>query len=127
MMTFDAVATREGKWWMVSIPAIDGLTQARRLSDAGQMACEYVAAALEVPLEDVGVEVTVDSVGDVDGIVSTLEQIRKERVEAEALEREATIAASNLAKRLALQHVPLRDIGTVLGVSHQRAHQLVNY
>ncbi|UFS60883.1 hypothetical protein [Subtercola endophyticus] len=126
-MTFDAVATREGKWWMVSIPAIDGLTQARRLSDAGQMACEYIAAALEVPLGDVGVEVTVDSVGDVDGIVSTLEQIRKERFEADALEREATAAASNLAKRLALQHVPLRDIGTVLGVSHQRAHQLVNY
>src|SRR5665647_2131575 len=33
MKTYDITVTREGKWWMVAVPAIDGLTQARRLSE----------------------------------------------------------------------------------------------
>ncbi|WP_203586061.1 hypothetical protein [Subtercola lobariae] len=90
------------------------------------MAREFIASTLEISVDEVGVHVEVDAVGEVHGIVKTLDAIRAERLRAEALERDATNAASDLAKRLVQQNVPLRDIGTVLGVSHQRAHQLVS-
>ena len=65
-MTYTARVTREGKWWMISIPEIDGLTQARRLSEAHLMAQEYIAVALGTPRDRVEVDLVVDAVGDVD-------------------------------------------------------------
>jgi hypothetical protein len=55
-VTYEVKVTREGKWWMVAIPAIDGLTQARRLSEAELMAKEYIAVTLDVPVESVDVD-----------------------------------------------------------------------
>ena len=31
--TYDVVVTREDRWWMIAVPAIDGLTQARRVTE----------------------------------------------------------------------------------------------
>ncbi|MGW4482020.1 hypothetical protein [Rhodococcus triatomae] len=56
MRTYTVEVTREGEWWMVSIPELDGLTQARQLSEAELMAREYIAVTLGVPLGDVAVE-----------------------------------------------------------------------
>jgi hypothetical protein len=125
-MTYKVNVTREGKWWMVSIPELDGLTQARRLSEAALMAKEYIAAALDVPTETVDVDIAIEKVGDMSGIQDSLRAIHADREQALELERHATMEASRLARALVDQHVPLRDIGTVLGVSHQRAHQLVS-
>src|SRR5690606_4112635 len=55
MTAYEAKVVRDGKWWMVSIPSINGLTQARRLSEATQMTREYIAASQDVPLETVSV------------------------------------------------------------------------
>lgn len=125
MRTFDALVTREGKWWMIGLPQIDGLTQARRLSEAELMAREFVASSLDLPLSDVAVRIELDVVGDVRGISETVASIRKERSEAQALESDAARSATLLAKQLVAENVPLRDVGTVLGISYQRAHQLV--
>lgn len=57
MTTYRATATREGKWWMIRIPEIDGLTQARRLEQAEEMAREYIAASEGVELANVDVTV----------------------------------------------------------------------
>lgn len=124
MTTYKATVTREGKWWMVRIPELDGLTQARRLAEAEDMAREWIAVTLDVPLEDVAVEVAVERVGGVD-VAGQLDVIRRERENAAALERDALDHAAALAKALADEDVPVRDIGAALGVSFQRAHQLV--
>ncbi len=63
MSHYKATVTREGKWWMVHIPELGGLTQARRLGEDELMAREWVAVTLDVPLEDVTVTVTVEAVG----------------------------------------------------------------
>ena len=125
MNEFTASITRDRKWWMVAVSGIDGLTQARRLSEVELMAREYISSTLDLPLEEVRVTVELDSVGTVHNITETVEAIKRERAEAQAHEKEATMTASRLARQLVEQDVPLRDIGTVLGVSYQRAHQLI--
>jgi hypothetical protein len=122
--TYTVTVTREGRWWMVHIPELDGLTQARRLAEAELMSREWIAVTLGVPLNDVSVEVTVERVGRVD-VAKRLAAIRRERERATELEREAIQHTAALAKELAAEDVPVRDIGAALGVSFQRAHQLV--
>lgn len=56
---YDVTISCDGGWWLVHVPAIDGLTQASHLGDVEQMARELVAITLDVPLDsfDVNVEV----------------------------------------------------------------------
>jgi hypothetical protein len=124
MNRYDVTVTRDGKWWMVRIPAIDGLTQARRLEEAPLMARDYIAIVLDVPIADVEVDVSVIDVHGVD-IAAEVAEIETQRAEAEAARARATEATRRLARRLADENVPVRDIGAILKVSHQRAHQLV--
>ncbi len=121
---YSATVTREGKWWMVRIPEISGLTQARRLGEAQLMAQQYIAVTLDVPRESVAVDLTVEPVGSID-VSGRLAQIRDARQQAAVLERAAASGAIALAKDLAALGVPRRDIGAILGVSFQRADQLV--
>lgn len=124
MKTYAVNVTRDGKWWMVAIPEINGLTQARRLSEAETMAREYIALSTDVPIADVAVRIAIQAVGDVD-VAASVAEIGRRRDEVAALEAETRKQAELLAKRLAAAHVPVRDIGTLMGVSFQRAHQLV--
>ncbi len=55
-MQHRAMVTRDGDWWMISFAEIDGLTQARRLSEVSLMAREYIAACTEVEVDDVDVD-----------------------------------------------------------------------
>lgn len=54
---YTATATRQGRWWIVSVPAVDGVTQALHLDDVAQAAAELVAVTRDVPLEDVRIKV----------------------------------------------------------------------
>ncbi len=121
---YSATVTREGKWWMVRIPEISGLTQARRLGEAQLMAQQYIAVTLDLPRESVSVDLTVEPLGTID-VSGRLAQIRDARQQADVLERAAASGAIALAKDLAALRVPRRDIGAILGVSFQRADQLV--
>ncbi|VXC31417.1 conserved hypothetical protein [Microbacterium sp. 8M] len=57
MKTYDAVIRPVGKWWMVSIPELDGLTQARSAKDAHDMAKDYIAVTLDVPADSFDVRI----------------------------------------------------------------------
>lgn len=123
--TYTATVTREGRWWLVAVPEVDGVTQARRLADVESAARDLIAVTLDVDVADVTVDVSVQSVDGVE-VARSLATIRTERQAATELERHASTKAQELARDLAAKDVPLRDIGAILGVSHQRAHQLVS-
>ena len=125
MSEYTAIVTREGKWWMVRIPEIDGLTQSRRLDEAGKMARELIAVTLDMPMSQVDVTVSVADVEGVD-VTTALQKIESEKAEAEAARDRVATDTRELAMALASRKVPVRDIGAILGVSHQRAHQLVS-
>lgn len=122
--TYAASVAREGKWWMIRVPELGGLTQSRRLADAELMAREWIALTAKVPLDDVAVTVSVDRIDTVD-VLGRLAAIRAQREQATELERDAIRGTAQLAKDLAAANVPVRDIGAALGISFQRAHQLV--
>lgn len=125
MKTYDITVTREGKWWMIAVPAIDGLTQARRLSEITHMAVSLIAVTLDVPASQVGVNIVAMVVDGTD-LVQRRRQIDAERQTALDAERKVAVLTMELVRQLDADHVPLRDIGEAVGVSFQRVHQLLN-
>jgi DNA-directed RNA polymerase specialized sigma54-like protein len=121
--TYTATVTREGKWWMISVREIDGLTQARRLSEVEEMARELVAVSTGSKLSDVAVEIKYADIDDLH-LNESLTTIHREKAEAAALEAEAIKKTKTLVRSLVDRAVPLRDIGAMLGLSFQRVHQL---
>jgi predicted RNase H-like HicB family nuclease len=66
MSTYEAHVARDGNGWTISVPAVDGSTQAPTISDVTAMAKEHVAVTLDVPLSTVEVHLeslVVDGVG----------------------------------------------------------------
>ena len=122
--TYKATVTRDGRWWMVRIPEIGGQTQARRLSEAKPMASSLIAVTLNIPADSFDVDVEVEKVGTVQ-VAERAARLRSAREAATRLEREVQNDAESLARDLANEGLPLRDIGDILGISYQRAHQLV--
>lgn len=124
--TYTATVTREGRWWMIHIPEIDGLTQARRLSEAELISREYIAVTLDLKLSEVAVTLTIAGVEGIADLAARLARIREEKAEAARLESAALEESARLARELVEADVPLRDAAEMLGVSYQRVHQLAN-
>lgn len=118
---------REGRWWMVHIPELDGLTQARRLSEAELMAREWIAVSTGTPISDISVDVagiTVPGVGfEISARARRVEAARRAAVEAhETAQREA----ADYARALTNASVPVRDTAELLHVAPQRVSQLTS-
>lgn len=122
---FHANAYLEGKWWMVEIPEVNGLTQAKKLTEVTLMAREFIAVTLDIPMDSFEIEMTVERVHDLD-IAQRVAKIQSEKALAAEYERQATEESQILARDLAKQKLTVREIGVILGVSHQRAHQLLS-
>lgn len=58
-----AEAYKEGKWWMVSIPEIDALTQSRTMRGVPVMAGDLAAIVLDVPVGQVDVAIAYVTAG----------------------------------------------------------------
>ncbi|MEV4265729.1 hypothetical protein [Kribbella sp. NPDC049584] len=124
MKTYDVTVERDGRWWMVAIPELDGLTQARRLDEVEQMAREYIAVTTDVPLSRVAVRVSGIAADGQDLLEAKIlvDGLRRRAKDLEALVGELT---REVASALTDASVPVRDVSSVLGVSHQRVSQLV--
>jgi hypothetical protein len=55
---FDIAITRDGGWWMIHIPEIDGMTRAHRRAEVELMARECIAVRTGIPLGYITVRVT---------------------------------------------------------------------
>lgn len=120
--TYRAQVSRDGKYWLIYIPEIDKYTQARNLGEVEEIARDLIALWLEVPPVSVAIHPEIELP---DGVQHHLEWADKYR--AEAAESQAAAAREYRAAATVLKQggLTVRDIGHVLGVSHQRAQQLV--
>ncbi|MDV7991615.1 HicB family toxin-antitoxin system [Rhodococcus sp. IEGM 1374] len=124
--TYKVEVTRDGKWWMISIPELDALTQARRIDDVPVMARELIALETGVALTDVAIEQRIELVTGGEDLAARVRTIREHRARLSEEEARVQTEMADFAKELAAADVPVRDIGSLLGVAHQRVSQLVN-
>ncbi len=117
-------ATREGRWWIVSVPAIDYRTQARALGEIEEMGRDLIATMEDVEPNsfDVDLHVTIPS-----DIREQLDEAA--RLEQQARDNSAAAARDRRAAARALRDrhgLPAVDVATVLGVTRARAYQLLD-
>lgn len=134
MRTYRVTVTRDDRWWMITVPELDGytgvdgainvgtVTQARRLSDVPTEARDLICTVTDTAPSEVALDITVR----VDGIDVTgrAAEVARDRELASRHAAAAAERARTLALELADKGVTVRDVGDVLGVSFQRAQQL---
>ncbi len=119
---YEVRATRSGDWWAIDVPGLLGAhTQARRLDQVEHMAREVISLLVDVPEDsfDVRVQAELD-----DEWARLLRETREARTAAD----EASERAQRLVRKavVTLQGAGLstREVGQLLGVTHQRVQQL---
>lgn len=119
-----AYATRSEGWWAISVPDVDGLfTQTRRLDQVPAMVRDALGLFPELGVDPSDTEISVVPTGDPRHVA---DEVRELRVKAEYAQSKATEAMRSGAKSLQRDGLSYRDIGTILGISHQRAQQLTS-
>jgi hypothetical protein len=115
---------RTGRWWLIDVPEVPAAhSQARRLDQAEDVARDLIALMADVDPDSFDVDITVQIPEEVRADLDRAEELRQEAARSQ---HEAAVLARSAARRLHDDGLPLRDIGKLLRVSHQRAHQLVD-
>jgi predicted RNase H-like HicB family nuclease len=115
-------ADREDGWWIITVPELAGVfTHARRLDQVEALIRDAIALWLDKPADSFDVLIE-PHVGKDDAIV-------REAIAARELLAEYTsVAASSTSTAVVLLHehgLTVRDIGSMLDISHQRAAQIL--
>lgn len=130
--TFKAVFEHEDKGWTVTIPAVKGcFTWGRSLSAARTNIREALAVCVDVlgaDAESIAENATIEEEIRLPAKVKA-ELVRLEARRAAAADAElAAMMATRNATRAVIKElgVSLRDAAVLVGLSHQRLHQLVD-
>ncbi len=115
---------RSGGWWAITVPALDGVfSQAKRLDQVEDRAREAISLMLDVDEDDVGdLDVVVTPPARVADLLGALEA---SVAAADEATRAAVAARREIAELLRAEGLPLRDVGELIDVSHQRVSQLL--
>ena len=117
-------AVRSGNWWAITVPELDGVfSQARRLEQVEARAREAISLMLDVEEGDVG-ELNVRFVPP-DSVAASLREMQDSEAAAIAANERAATLRRQVAQQLRDDGLPLRDIGHLTGISHQRVSQIL--
>jgi hypothetical protein len=58
-LSYRAEIYRDGKWWMIRVPEIDGITQARNESEVWLMARDLIGVTLDIDPSTINVELVI--------------------------------------------------------------------
>jgi predicted nucleotidyltransferase len=119
MTTYEATVTRGERYWVIYVPAIDRYTQARHLRELEAMTADLIEVMTGARPEEIRYDIQLP-----DDVVKHLKSAERLRAMAAAAQSDAAAEVRAAARTLHSAGVPLRDVGRVLGVSYQRAHQL---
>lgn len=115
---------RSGRWWVIAVPDVSGAhTQVRRLAEAEEVARELISLMTNQPADSFSIEVDVLLPEDVRRDLDQSAKLREQAAHTQARAAQLTRHAARLLRERGL---PLRDVGQALGVSIQRAKQLVD-
>lgn len=120
---FTSTARKDGRWWVVQCDQEPGaLSQVAGLDQAVELQREAIAFVTDLTVSEIEVEVV--PVID-DALTKLLQEASAHREEGDRLQRLAMDEIRKVAHTLAADKYSVRDIGAILGVSYQRAAQLV--
>jgi hypothetical protein len=122
MRTLHVRATKNRRGWTLVGVEYGAVSEVARLDQAVEDMREPLAYLSGLSEDEFDIEVTPEIPS-----AFRIEQAEAERLrtESEQAKSQAALHSRKAAKVLAEAGLSLRDIGTVMGVSHQRAHQLV--
>ena len=124
MSTHTVTAERAGRWWVLqAVDAPGAITQVARLDQADQI-IEAIAFVTGEKQSSIRIDLRVSLP---DEVRAQLDELSRAQSEAEA----AQVAAADRARATARallndHHFSMRDAGVVMGLSHQRVHQLAS-
>ena len=123
LKTYRADVDRDGKVWRVRVPDIGRATQARTLREVEPMARDLIAIMDDIPADSFDLDVTLTLPADVRAELDRSAELREQSARSQA---QAAQLVRHAARRLRDQGLPLQDVGKALGVSFQRAKQLID-
>jgi hypothetical protein len=121
--TYHAKVTRAGTYWLVDVGEIDRATQARHLRELEAMTTDLISVMTGAQPGSFEVEYDIQLPDSVRAHLQAARDLREAAARAQA---QAADEARAAARELRAAGLPLRDIGRALGVTYQRAHQLVS-
>ena len=115
---------RSGTWWAITVPALNGVfSQTKRLDQVEEAAREAISLMLEIEENDVGsLDVVVTPPR---GVAKRLKTLKASAAAADEAARTAADARRETVEMLRADGFPLRDIGSLIGLSHQRVSQIL--
>lgn len=119
---FDAVATREGKWWIITVPELDAVTQARNVREIDDMAGGLISALLDIDEDLIHVSVSLELPETVAAVWSEATVLHEQAVADER--RSSTLRRRAVRELLTSSGLSQKDAAQVLGLSAQRVQQL---
>ena len=123
-MKFTVMAHRLAHGWVLqAVEAPGAISEVERLDQADEHMREAIHIVTGVPEDDIQIELVPVLPPEVREHL-----VREAKLRAEAENAKALAAGERRAAARALRDtgVSVRDLGRILGVSHQRAHQLVS-
>ncbi|MCI0155804.1 hypothetical protein KNO15_03745 [Leifsonia shinshuensis] len=121
MSTYTVTAERTAKWWVLqAVEAPGAISQVARLDQADQIkeAISFVTGEAEYDIE-----IDLQPILPAAAVRAQHDAALQRELAAQA-NRDAAYYSRVAAHELAAAGLTMRDIGTVLGVSYQRAQQL---
>ncbi len=123
LKTYHAEVDRDGDVWRIRVPEVARTTQARTLREVQAMARDLIAIMDDIPAGSFGLDVILTLPADVQAELDRSAELREQAARSQA---QAAQLSRRAARRLRDQGLPLQDVGTALGVSFQRAKQLID-
>lgn len=123
--TYTVQVFRDSGLWVIEVPEIDVVGQARTLASAADTARSLIALWLDVDPAAISVEMDYSRI-DADALV-LMRQARADQARADAITSEAAKTWRRAAHKLVRDdHLSVRDAAVVLGVSYGRVQQLIS-
>ena len=115
-------ATPIGKYWHITVQGIAGATQARSSREIEPMARDFISITKDLVPGEIAIELERQLPASVS---QHLERASRLRATAEIARKEAAEEWRAAALELKASGMTVRHIGDTLGISHQRAQQLI--
>ncbi len=122
MKTYRVRATRDGRFWLLTVPDLEIVTQARRLTEADEMARDLIATWLDIDPGSFGIDLDVALPGE---LAKRRERARRLRERSDRLREQAADELRSVVRDAHEAGLTVRELAVTLGVSHQRAQQIL--